>query len=609
MKRKRDKQNKTRISVLKNNLLLLKEIHVASPWHIPLFLLRIASGAISNFLLDVYVLKYVLNSIQTDSSFQSILTFVLFIVVYQLCSGLYKSYFQQIFVPLSNKKIYKHMQKKVFAKAANVEIGCFENPEFYDRYVKAISEASGRATQVLNSIGDIIHCIFTVSAMSFVIFTIDPVLIFFALLPFVVSLLFGKKLNQIRYDYSMEMQEKSRKRDYVRRVFYLADYAKEMRLTNINKAMFVKFYDAIKNLKGVIQKYGWKVGMLDYLFISTNDIVVYLGAILYASFKTLVAKTMLYGDCVVVINTINSVAWSLRGIVDIGLAFHNHALYIENLRYFLDYQPAIEANPDGLEVPEQGVLQFDHVSFRYEGQEAPVLKDISLRIHPGEKIALVGHNGAGKTTLIKLLMRLYDVTDGEILLNGRSIRDYRLEDYRDLFGAVFQDYKLFSLSVTDNVLLKDQTTPEEKARAVEGMKNSGIWDKVQTLPDGENTILTREFDENGAVLSGGEAQKIAIARVFAKPCDIVILDEPSSALDPIAEYQMYEAMMHACRDKTVIFISHRLSSAVLADRVYLLEDGAIVEEGTHFELLRENGKYAEMWKKQAEKYEMEVGAL
>lgn len=591
---KEEKKQKKKSHIFKNNLYLLREIHAASPGRIPLFLLLVALKSVSNFLFDVYMLKVVINGIQTGATFRSILIFVLSIAAYHLCVCFYENYFNEIFSPISDQKIYKHIQKKVFAQAAAVEIGCFENPAFYDQYVKAVSEAAGRAAQVLQSLGGIVNCMFTVSAMSFVIFTIDPVLILFALLPFAVSLLFGKKLNQIRYDYNMEMQEKSRKRDYVRRVFYLADYAKEMRLTSINKALFVKFYDAIRDLKGIIQKYGWKVGMLDYLFIATNDIVVYLGAILYASFKTLVSKTMLYGDCVVVINTINSVAWSLRGIVDIGLQFHNHALYIDNLKYFLDYEPAIEENPGGLEVPEHGVLQFDHVSFQYEGQEAPVLRDISLCIRPGEKIALVGHNGAGKTTLIKLLMRLYDPTEGDILLDRRPIRDYRLGEYRELFGAVFQDYRLFSLSVTDNVLLKDNITPDETGRAVDGMKSSGVWDKVQSLPEGENTVLTREFDENGAVLSGGEAQKVAIARVFAKPCDIVILDEPSSALDPIAEYQMYEAMMKACRDKAVIFISHRLSSAVLADKVYLLEDGGIVEQGTHFELLRQKGKYADM---------------
>ena len=297
--------------------------------------------------------------------------------------------------------------------------------------------------QVVGSLGGIVSCFFTIAAMSFVVFKIDPVLIAFALLPFLVNLLFGKKLNRIRYAYSMETQEKTRKRDYVRRVFYLADYAKEMRLTAIYKVLFRQFTEAVQDLKGVVNKYGWKIGLLDYLFVATNDIILYLGAILYASFKTLVSKTMLFGDCVVVINTINSVAWSLRGIVDIGLEFHNHALYIENLKVFLEYEPAIRDGAEGKEVPAHGSLRLDHVFFRYEGQEADVLKDICMDIHPGEKIALVGHNGAGKTTLIKLLMRLYDPTDGEIRLDGVSIKDYKLRPYRELFGAVFQDYRVF----------------------------------------------------------------------------------------------------------------------------------------------------------------------
>lgn len=221
--------------------------------------------------------------------------------------------------------------------------------------------------------------------MSFVIFTIDPLLILFALLPFAVSLLFGGKMNRLQYDYNMEMQEKSRKRDYVRRVFYLADYAKEIRLSQINKALMVKFTDAIRELRGVIRKYGWKVGLLDYLFTATNDIVVYLGAILYAAYKTLVSKTMLYGDCVVVINTINSVAWSLRGIVDIGLQFHSHALYIENLRFFLEYEPAIGDNPAGAAVPHQGVRGWSTSPSAMRGQEMPALKVPPSPSGPGRK--------------------------------------------------------------------------------------------------------------------------------------------------------------------------------------------------------------------------------
>lgn len=548
------------------------------------------------------MLKYIINGIQEGLDFKRLVGFILIITAFHIFSTAFSHYYWQKFAPVSNQKIYSHIQKALFEKSSSVELACFEDPDFYDKYVKAISEANNRTQQVLGSLGDILYFIFNAFATSFIIFTIDPVLIVFALIPFMVSILFGKRLNKVRYNYNMEMQEKSRKRDYVKRVFYLADYAKEMRLTNINRVMFKKFYEAIKELKGVIKKYGLKVALLDYLFIAVNDIIVFLGAILYSAYKTLVSKSMLYGDCVVVINGINNVAWSLRNMADVFIQFQNHSLYIDNLRYFLEYKPAIHENREGLDPPDNCLLALKNVSFKYAGQEDYSLKNINFTIKQGEKIALVGHNGAGKTTLVKLLMRLYDVTEGEIQLNGRPIKEYKLKGYRNLFSVVFQDFKVFAVSVLENILLKADITKEEKNRAVSGMKDAGIYDKVMSLEKGCETVLTKEFDENGAVLSGGETQKIAISRVFARDCPIAILDEPSSTLDPLAEYAMYEAMMNACRDKAVIFISHRLSSAVLADRVYLMEKGEIIESGTHRELLEKGGKYADMWSKQAEKY-------
>ncbi|MBQ3178896.1 MAG: ATP-binding cassette domain-containing protein [Clostridia bacterium] len=255
---------------------------------------------------------------------------------------------------------------------------------------------------------------------------------------------------------------------------------------------------------------------------------------------------------------------------------------------------------------ENKTISFKNVSFSYTADGKEILKNISFEVQPGEKIALIGHNGAGKTTLVKLLLRLYDPTSGSITLDGRDIKEYKVSSYRKYFGAVFQHFKVFSMSVMENILLKGNITESEKTAALEGMKNSGVYAKVMSLDKKENTVLTKEFDENGTVFSGGENQKIAIARVFAKPCNFVIMDEPSSALDPIAEYKMYEAMMKACRDKSVIYISHRLSSAVLADRVYLMENGEIVESGTHTELLQKDGKYADMWRKQSEQYQKGV---
>lgn len=597
----RDK-TKSKNRPLKNNLFLLSMVHEASKGRIIISILVIIAQYTSNFLFDVYMLRYVINGIQNNVSFKNLVVFVLLIVLFNTLTGILTTHYYEIYAPVSDKKIYRHIQKKVFKKAEEVELSCFEDSEFYDKYVKAVSEVSVRATQVLDSLSYIIGCIFNVLAMSLVIFSIDPWLTVFAILPFIVSLIFGKKFNRMNYDYNMEMQEKCRKRDYTRRVFYLSDYAKEMRLTNINKVMFKNFYESIKDIKDCIKKHGFKIGLMDYMFIAVNDIIVYLGTIIYSSYKTLVSKTMLYGDCVVVINTINSVAWSLREISDIFIQFQNHSLYIENLRCFLEHESSVAENPKGIEPPKSAVLKLENVSFKYPGSDLNTLKNINMEIKPGEKIALVGYNGSGKTTLIKLIMRMYDATEGEITLNGIPIKKIKLSSYRDMFATVFQDYKIFSLSVLENVLLKENIDEIEKSTAVTALKESGAYDKVLSLSNGIDTILTKEFAEDGAVLSGGEYQKIVIARVFAKPCDIAILDEPSSALDPIAEYKMYKAMTEACKDKTVIFISHRLSSAVLADKVYLIKDGEIAEHGTHFELLKKSVIYRDMWNKQAEKY-------
>ena len=242
------------------------------------------------------------------------------------------------------------------------------------------------------------------------------------------------------------------------------------------------------------------------------------------------------------------------------------------------------------------------MTFNYEGQPKPALSNINFTINAGEKIAIVGHNGAGKTTLIKLLQRLYDPSEGEILVNGENIKSYRLSSYRNLFGSVFQDYQLFATTIAENIMLRGGITDKDRTTVKGALIRTGIYDKIKILSNGVDSNVTREFDNEGAMFSGGEAQKIAIARIFAGKQEFIIMDEPTSALDPIAEQEMYRNMFEVCEGKTVIFISHRLSSATMADRVYMFENGEIIEQGTHSELLAMNAKYADMWHKQADTY-------
>jgi ATP-binding cassette subfamily B protein len=280
-------------------------------------------------------------------------------------------------------------------------------------------------------------------------------------------------------------------------------------------------------------------------------------------------------------------------------------MFIDKIRAFLAYQPRIKLEV-GQDVPAgNGELVLDHVSFKYNEKSRTVLDDISLTVKPGEHIAIVGYNGAGKTTLIKLLMRLYDPSSGTIQYHGQDVKVYKPSDYHKRIGVVFQDFQMFGASLAENVVMDDLKKDELNAAAPQitgALEAAGFGEKLAKLPDGLFTQVTTEFDNKGVDFSGGESQKVAISRAFYKNADILIMDEPSSALDPIAEYELNKAMQTAAKGKTVFYISHRLSTTRDADRIIMLEEGRIIEEGTHKQLLARNGKYAEMWNAQAGKY-------
>ena len=329
---------------------------------------------------------------------------------------------------------------------------------------------------------------------------------------------------------------------------------------------------------------------------------IFEGLLIYGAYRTLVSQTMQLPQLAVLTSMMVSTTWILIGFTDSVTACFKNGLFMDYLRTFLEYKEKIPEDYDGAD-PGTTIdsIEFRNVSFAYK--DVPVLEGLNMKFEGGKTYALVGHNGAGKSTIIKLLLRFYDPTQGEILLNGRNIKEYNLQKYRSLFATAFQDNRMFSMTVSDNVTLGENISDDEKEAVVtEALKLSGVYEKVMSLPKGMNTTLTREFDDEGAVLSGGEFQKIVVARAFARNCPIKVFDEPSSALDPIAEYKLFDNILKACKKNILLFISHRLSSVQNADHVFLLEKGQVKEEGTHRELMAKNGLYADMYKKQAENY-------
>lgn len=338
--------------------------------------------------------------------------------------------------------------------------------------------------------------------------------------------------------------------------------------------------------------------MKDYVCSGFLIDVVYM---IYLVYSAAVLHRISYSNVAVMRGTANRMKNRMRTFSEVYPKMREISLYVDKMKNFLAIEPKV-VSTENRPLPETPAeIELRHVSFGYNERDGYILNDISMKINPRGKIAIVGYNGAGKTTLIKLIMRLYDPDEGEILLNGVNIREYDVEEYRRKIGAVFQDFRIFAATVKENVLLNFAESGGD-GEVLSALEKSGFLGRLETLPDGLSTSLTTEFEENGVNLSGGEGQKLAVARVFCKNAVLIILDEPSSALDPIAEYHLNHSMLTAAENKSVVFISHRLSATRLADRIYMLEKGRIIEEGSHEELLGFGGKYAQMWRAQAGQY-------
>ena len=558
---------------------------------------------ILEFLTGTYLLRRIVNDVSSGKPISDVLIFTAILGVANLLINLALNWFWNVTSQRMHRKISMYIQKMLFKKSAEVELACYENPEFYDKYVRAMDEAENRTLRVMRTLDNLIQRFTTLFANSFLLFLIDPVLILFGLFPLVLG--FFRRLENIN-DHKFQLARKpvNRRVEYIRRTFYLGEYAKEMRVGGMYENMLRDFKETAKAYITLAKKFGIRSAIFGYIQKIGLEVVTILGATLYSVWSAMVIGYenggMQLGDCLVVLSSIGAISYCLNNLIQNLAEFGEHALFLQDVRYFLDYEPKVvdgsEQAPD-----EGGEITVNDLSFKYDGADHDTLKHISFTLKRGERIALVGSNGSGKTTLIKLLLRLYDPQDGEISLDGKNIKDFTLSSYRGAFSTVFQDFKMFSMTVKDNVLLRPER--EGDTELVENaLKESGAAERIELMEKGVDTILTREFDDKGENLSVGEQQKLSLARIFADHTPFVILDEPSSALDPIAEYKMFENMMRATEGRSVIFISHRLSSAVLADRVLLMDNGTIVEAGTHRELMAKNGKYAEMFKRQAENY-------
>ncbi|MBQ8175696.1 MAG: ABC transporter ATP-binding protein [Oscillospiraceae bacterium] len=552
--------------------------------------------------IDTFLLMEIINIFTTTADISNVVKvlaamFVLYIVR-MIFFRLLENYFWTKMVGFTGK-----VQRELMEKAQLMDLKCYDIPEYFDDFIIAASQSEEMCKKAIMCVAEIASNVLSMLIAGTMIVTINPVVMIFPVLGFVVNIVTRFMITKLEYEYNLEKQRIGRKADYSKRVFYQPEYAKEIKLTGIEEALMEQYDEAIAEEKAAARKYGFKIiplSLINWIFAFT--IFQYFSVPAYLAYLAIEKKSIQLGEVASLKNATNNIQHKLDSMNYALVDFQNVGQYAEKFRRFMEYEINIEGCEGTEAVPEDDcTLELRNVSFKYKDNEKYVLKNVSMTIRKGEKLALVGENGAGKSTLIKLIMRLYDVTEGEILFGGVDIRKLNTKAYREKIGAVFQDFQIYGATLAENVKT-DFVVETDSEKIVEALKRADFASKLASLERGIDTELTKEFSEEGTMLSGGEGQKAAIARMFMRDMPIAILDEPSSALDPIAEYRLNKSMLDNAENQAVILISHRLSTTKDADRIILLENGSIAESGTHAELLASGGTYAEMWNVQAEKY-------
>ena len=440
--------------------------------------------------------------------------------------------------------------------------------------------------------------ILMLASVIFILIRLNIFLIFLCLTSIGIVFILNYQAEKKLYDFETIKVKSERKKKYLISLFDDYTSGKEIRINGLFPFLEEKLVGIFSEIYGInrsIRLFTTRHANIESGIAVIQKIGIYVVLALES-----IKKGLGIGDFTIYFQAVNQFTDSMNALLKGYLALGKMGLYIDDLESFiaLPYMDGMEGK-ENIEKEKELCFEFIHVSFRYPESDVYTLRDINLKIDSGERLSVVGANGAGKSTLIKLLLRLYKPTEGKILLNKRDINLYKYEEYIELFSVVFQDYKLLAYSVRENICLSKEYCGQEFKRVLE---ESGLAEKIDRLPFGEETPLFKVYDERGIELSGGEGQKLGIARALYKDSPIVILDEPTSALDPMAEYEIYQRFGSLVKGKTSIYISHRLASVRFADNIIVLDKGCIVEEGKHDELVKANGLYSEMYHMQAEYY-------
>ncbi len=541
----------------------------------------------------------------TGSFFGSaVMMFIIFFFVYQILTKTV-SHLSSAVTRIAGEKVSNHVRVEIMRKAAEVDVASFDLPEFYEKLENANREAGVRPVSVLSSTLGVISKIISLASYIAILAVAPgmwwtaPVILALSIPSAIINFRFRRK----HYAYMRRRSKERRQMNYYSSLMVNKDMVKEIRIFGLSNhfverynTVFGGYYNGLRSL--IIRENVWH-GIITLISSVVN--CVFFAMIAFAVFE----GRMMIGDYSLYTGALTSIAANVMALINVSATVYEGTLFIDNLISFISEKPTIVSSlsePRRVLKGSAHTVEFKNVSFSYPGSDRKVINNVSFKLRAGETAVLVGLNGAGKTTLIKLLTRIYDPTEGQILFDGHDLREYDVKEYYSLFGIIFQDFGKYAESISDNVRFGNINAKADDERIDRAIRMSSADEYVSRLPDGKDTQLMKFFDPAGTELSGGQWQKLSVARAFYADSDILILDEPTASLDAIAEQEIYDRFDELRRDKLTVFVSHRLSSATVASKIIVLDDGKLIEEGDHATLMSVKGKYFELFSTQAKRY-------
>ncbi|MCC6191725.1 MAG: ABC transporter ATP-binding protein [Anaerolineales bacterium] len=562
-------------------------------------LLPAAQAWVGKLIVDVVV-----NAINTEAGAAAGIRAVLPLLLAELVMLVLQSTNSQartLAEHVLHARINLSINTRIIRKALSLDLAHFENAEFYDKMQNARREADWRSLQIVNGGFYVIQNVVTLITFGALLLRFSPWLALILFLATIPAFVAQSRYGELNFRVLSWRAPEYRRLTYLEHLLTDYDAVKEVKLFGLGEPLLGRYADLfwkfLREDQGIAQRRS--LASLGWGLLAT---VSYYGAYAWIVWRA-VGGAITLGDMTLYLGIFRS-SQNMFEAVLYGLSeLYENGLFMSNLFAFLALEPQMKvaSRPASLPPEIRVGVEFRNVSFRYEGQESWALMNIDLRIRPGEKVALVGPNGAGKTTLIKLLTRLYDPTEGQILLDGVDLREFDPRDLRQRIGVIFQDFVRYHLAAAENVGFGQIDALNDRSRIEMAAEKSGADPVIRALPEGYETTLGRWFSK-GRDLSGGEWQKIALARAFMRDCEVIVLDEPTAALDAENEMRVFQQFRELTADKIAVLISHRFSTVRMADRIFVIEQGRLSEEGTHSDLLLLGGTYARLFALQAESY-------